>query len=347
MDDATATWLSATLGEAPPDPGRPNAEPQARIAPPGDLLDAYSRAVMGVVDAIGPAVVSLFVQTRRGRRGTVHEGSGSGVIFTPDGYILTNHHVVKDATAIEVGLVDGRMLAATVLGADRATDLAVIRALDGDLPHAVMGGSSALRVGQLVIAIGNALGFQSTVSTGVISSLGRSMRSLEGPLIENIVQHTAPLNPGNSGGPLVDSHGRVVGINTAIIAGAQGIGFAIPSRTAEWIVSQFLTHGRVRRAHLGIAGRVRPLDRRLVRYLDLDVDRAVEVISLEAEGPAAKAGLRIGDLVIGMHDSDVSSVDDVHRFLSHWPIGERLQVTALRRTERVAIEVTPDESRGT
>jgi S1-C subfamily serine protease len=310
-----------------------------------ELLDAYSRAVMGVVEAVGPAVVSLFVQTQHGRRGNVHEGSGSGVIFTPDGYVVTNHHVVRGATAIEVGLMDGRMLSATVLGADPATDLAVIRALDGDLPHAVLGDSTALGVGQLVIAIGNALGFQSTVSTGVISSLGRSMRSMEGLLIENVLQHTAPLNPGNSGGPLVDSRGRVVGINTAIIAGAQGIGFAIPSHTAEWIVSQLLTHGRVRRARLGIAGRVRPLDRRLVRYLDLDADRAVEVISLEAEGPAAKAGLRIGDLVIGMHDSDVTSVDDVHRFLSHWPIGKPLRVTVLRRTERVTIEVTPDENR--
>jgi S1-C subfamily serine protease len=299
---------------------------------------------MGVVDAVGPAVVSLFVRTRRGRRGDIHEGSGSGVIFTADGYVLTNRHVVRDATAIEVGLVDGRMLPATVLGEDRATDLAVIRALDGNLPHAVLGDSGALRVGQLVIAIGNALGFQSTVSTGVISSLGRSMRSMQGRLIENIIQHTAPLNPGNSGGPLVDSQGRVVGINTAIITMAQGIGFAIPSHTAEWVVSQLLTHGRVRRAHLGIAGRVRPLDRRLVRYLELAVDRAVEVISLEAEAPAAKAGLRVGDLVIGMHDSDIASVDDVHRFLSHWPVGEALRVTVLRRTERVAIEVVPDEN---
>lgn len=336
--------LGAT--ETRPMPARAASGRDANRSKPGEILDAYSRAVMGVVDAVGPTVVSLFVRTRRGRRGDIHEGSGSGVVFTADGYILTNRHVVRDATAIEVGLVDGRMLPATLLGEDRATDIAVIRALDGDLPHAVLGDSGALRVGQLVIAIGNALGFQSTVSTGVISSLGRSMRSMEGRLIENIVKHTAPLNPGNSGGPLVDSQGRVVGINTAIIAMAQGIGFAIPSHTAEWVVSQLLTHGRVRRAHLGIAGRVRPLDRRLVRYLELAVDRAVEVISLEAEAPAAKAGLRVGDLVIGMHDSDIASVDDVHRFLSHWPVGEVLRVTVLRRTERVAIEVVPDENLG-
>ena len=332
------------MTETRPRPERAASGRESTRGSPGEILDAYSRAVMGVVDAVGPAVVSLFVRTRRGRRGDIHEGSGSGVIFTADGYVLTNRHVVRDATAIEVGLVDGRMLPATVLGEDRATDLAVIRALDGNLPHAVLGDSGALRVGQLVIAIGNALGFQSTVSTGVISSLGRSMRSMQGRLIENIIQHTAPLNPGNSGGPLVDSQGRVVGINTAIITMAQGIGFAIPSHTAEWVVSQLLTHGRVRRAHLGIAGRVRPLDRRLVRYLELAVDRAVEVISLEAEAPAAKAGLRVGDLVIGMHDSDIASVDDVHRFLSHWPVGEALRVTVLRRTERVAIEVVPDEN---
>jgi S1-C subfamily serine protease len=319
-------------------------ETQPTGQPDAELLDAYSRAVMGVVDRVGPAVVSVFVRTPGGHGpGDVHEGSGSGVIISADGYILTNSHVVRDATSIEVGLMDGRMLPATVLGEDRATDLGVIRAGSAGLPFAVLGDSGALRVGQLVIAIGNPLGFQSSVATGVVSSLGRTMRSLDGPLIENIIQHTAPLNPGNSGGPLVDSRGRVVGVNTAVIAMAQGIAFAIPSATAEWVVAQLLTHGRIVRAHLGIAGRPRPLDRRLVVHLALTVSEAVEVLSLEDDGPAARSGLRVGDLMIAIEGQDVSSVDDVVRFLGRWPVGQTVRVTALRRTERLVFEITPTE----
>jgi S1-C subfamily serine protease len=231
-----------------------------------ELLDAYSRAVVSVVDSVGPAVVSISAGKNRGSAEVDQVGAGSGVIIAPDGYILTNDHVVQNANRLKVRLTDGATLSATVIGKDPATDLAVIRADASYLPCSTLGSSDRLRVGQLVIAMGNPFGFQSTVSTGVVSALGRALRSTQGRLIENIIQHTAPLNPGNSGGPLVDSAARVVGINTAIIVMAQGIGFSIPGNTARWVVSQILTHGRVRRGFLGIAGRQRPLDRRIVRF---------------------------------------------------------------------------------
>jgi S1-C subfamily serine protease len=202
-------------------------------------------------------------------------------------------------------------------------------------------------VGQLVIAIGNPFGFQSTVSTGVVSAVGRALRSREGRLIENIVQHTAPLNPGNSGGPLVDSRGRVVGVNTAIIVMAQGIGFAIPSNTAKWVVSQLLTHGRVRRGYLGIAGQQRRLDRRITRYHQLEDDLAVEVVSVSSEGPAARAGIMQGDLIVRISDQPVTSVDDIHRFLSEWPIGEAVTLMIVRGREMREVTVIPVEAKAT
>ena len=232
-------------------------------SPDSELLDAYSRAVIHVVDSVGPAVVNIGVArpSRRGER----SGAGSGVVIAPDGYILTNSHVVHGATRLTITFTDGSTRAASVVGTDPPTDLAVIRTFDSGLAYAKLGNSSGVRVGQLVITMGNPLGFESSVSTGVVSARGRSMRSQEGRLIENIIQHTAPLNPGNSGGPLLNSHGAVIGINTAIIAMAQGIGFAVPSNTADAVLSQIIQHGRVRRGLLGISARTRPIDRRLVR----------------------------------------------------------------------------------
>jgi S1-C subfamily serine protease len=207
-----------------------------------------------------------------------------------------------------------------------------------------LGSSDRLRVGQLVIAMGNPFGFQSTVSTGVISALGRALRSTQGRLIENIIQHTAPLNPGNSGGPMVDSSGRVMGINTAIIAMAQGIGFAIPGTTARWVVSQILTHGRVRRGYLGIAGRQRPLNRRIVRFHNLKKNRAVEVLTVEPHSPAEEAGLRVSDILVTINQVDVESVDDLHRFLAEWPIGQPVEIDVIRGQRHQILEIIPREA---
>jgi len=307
-----------------------------------ELLDAYSRAIMKVADTVGPAVVGITVG-KRSVPGQV--GAGSGVMIAPDGYILTNEHVVDGAEDILVTFTNGTSLRAELVGADPATDLAVIRAEDSGLPYASFGDSAALRVGTLVIAIGNPFGFQSTVSTGVVSALGRALRSQEGRLIENIIQHTAPLNPGNSGGPLVDSRGRIVGINTAIIMMAQGIGFSIPSNTGKWVVSQILANGRVRRGYLGISGHQRPLGRRLVRYLNLKEESAVEVVNVAPDGPADRGGLKVGDIIISIDGHDTSNVDEIHRFLSEWPIGKPVTLSVIRGQERLDIPVRPDELR--
>ena len=309
-----------------------------------ELLDAYSRAVINVVEAAGPAVVGISIGREKTEETYLQTGAGSGMIIAPDGYILTNDHVVHQAEQLTATLADGGRLAAILVGTDPGTDLALIRANASSLPYATLGDSSLLRVGQLVIAIGNPFGFQSTVSTGVVSALGRALRSREGRLIENIVQHTAPLNPGNSGGPLVDSRGRVVGVNTAIIAMAQGIGFSIPSNTAKWVVSQLLTQGRVRRSFLGIAARQRQLNRRLVRYYNLAGDQAVEVISVDPRGPAGQAGMKEGDFIISMNEHNITSVDDLHHFLAEWSIGRPVTLTLLRGQEQVKMDVIPVEA---
>ena len=309
-----------------------------------ELLDAYSQAVTTVADRVGPAVVNIAVDKSAPDGNAEQTGAGSGVVIAPDGYILTNHHVVHQHKRLTTFFTDGTSTEATLVGEDAATDLAVIRAHASDLAYASLGDSTALRVGQLVIAIGNPFGFQSTVSTGVVSASGRALRSQQGRLIENVIQHTAPLNPGNSGGPLVDSRGRVVGVNTAIIAMAQGIGFAIPANTARWVLSQLLQNGRVRRAYLGLGGRERPLHRRLVRKYQLNTDRAVEVITRDPHGPAAEAGLHTGDWVIAIEDQSVSSVDDLHRFLAEWPIGQALTLTVIRRNAPVELMVVPTEA---
>ncbi len=309
-----------------------------------ELLDAYSRAVVSVVDSVGPTVVSISAGKNLGGSEADQAGAGSGVVIAPDGYILTNDHVVQNADRLKVRLTDGASLSATVIGKDPATDLAVIRADASYLPCSTLGSSDRLRVGQLVIAVGNPFGFQSTVSTGVVSALGRALRSTQGRLIENIIQHTAPLNPGNSGGPLVDSTARVVGINTAIIVMAQGIGFSIPGTTARWVVSQILTHGRVRRGFLGIAGRQRPLDRRIVRFHQLQKNHAVEVLNIESNSPAEKAELRVHDLIVAINRVDVESVDDLHRFLAEWPIGQPVELDVIRGQRRQVLVVKPEEA---
>ena len=301
-----------------------------------EALDAYSRTVIGVVDRTGPAVVSVTVEDDRGRG-----GQGSGVLVTPDGYLLTNEHVVRDAGVVRVNFIDGHSAVAEVHGTDIATDLAVLRARGNDLPYAVIAEQPSVRPGQLVIAIGNPLGFEATVTAGVVSALGRSMRSRDGRLIEGVVQHTAPLNPGNSGGPLTDSASRVVGINTAIIASAQGIGFAVPSTTAHWVFTELLAHRRVRRGYLGITGRDRPLDRRLVRALDLRTSIAIEAMRVDPNGPAERAGLQSGDMIIGADGEALGGLDGLHRLLSRWPSGEVLSIQVLRGRRIIAAEVRP------
>jgi S1-C subfamily serine protease len=290
-----------------------------------NLLDAYSQAVVSVVETVSPAVVSVFGRDADGRG-----GAGSGFIVTPDGYAITNSHVVDDRAQLFAETNEGDRLRAEVVGDDPATDLAVIRLAASGLPHAQLGDSGGLRVGQLVIAMGSPLGLHSTVSTGVVSALGRSMRARDGRLIENVVQHAAPINPGNSGGPLVDSRGRVVGINTAIIAMAQGLGFAIPSATAEWVLSEILTHGGVRRRQLGIVANVTRLPRALVRELDLLADHGVEVRDVVSNSLAAKAGVESGDIIVGLAGRLITSIDDLHRLLMSVPAGQEFELSVVR-----------------
>jgi S1-C subfamily serine protease len=331
------------LQEQPSPPGMA-AEPDGGAArgAAAEPLDAYSAAVVGAVDAVGPAVVSVYVgggeQAARERG-----GAGSGVLVTPDGYLLTNEHVVQKVSEVRVTLVDGRSVAAVVAGRDPATDLAVLRAQAAALPYAQLAAGERLRPGQLVVAVGNPFGFESTVSAGVVSALGRSLRSRQGRLIEGVVQHSAALNPGNSGGPLTDARGRVAGINTAIIAVAQGIGFAVPAATAQWVLTEILTHGRVRRSWLGVVARDRPLDLRLVRALGLDVTRAVEVVSREPQGPAVAADLRPGDLLVGVNGQSVDGIDALHRALSRVAPGDELRLAVVRRTQRLTLALTARE----
>jgi len=307
-------------------------------------LDAYSAAVVGAVERVGPAVVSVYTGGAE-EAARARGGAGSGVVLTPDGYLLTNEHVVQRVEEARVSFVDGRTVTAVVAGRDPATDLAVLRAQAAALPYAQLAGEQRLRAGQLVVAVGNPYGYESTVSAGVVSALGRSLRSRQGRLIEGIVQHTAALNPGNSGGPLVDAQGAVAGINTAIIPHAQGIGFAIPAMTAQWVLTQILTQGRVRRAWLGIAARDRPLDLRLVRALELGARRGVEVLSREREGPAAQSDLQPGDLIVGVDGQPVDGIDTLHRLLGSVPPGTSIALTVVRRARRLTVPLIASEPR--
>jgi S1-C subfamily serine protease len=304
-----------------------------------EMLDAYSRAVVGAAEEVGPAVVSIARSSPRGAA-----GSGSGVVFASDGYVLTNAHVAAGAQSLELGFTDGATSRAHVVGVDHATDLAVIRATGPVSKVAVFGNSSALRVGQLVVAIGNPLGFSSTVSAGVVSALGRTMRARDGRAMEGIIQSDVALNPGNSGGPLVDSHGRVVGINTAIILGAQGISFSVPIDTAKWVVGELMTSGRVRRGWLGIAGQNRPIARDLARGLGLAHLNGVEVSGFDERGPASRSKLKLNDIVVGLDDKPVANVDDIHRALQNWHSDKTIRLRVVRDRQLVDVEVTPVET---
>src|ERR1700751_2214919 len=313
------------------------------------LLDAYSRAVTGAVEKGSPAVgnidVHQSVRSRRRAEPQERHGGGSGFIFTPDGLVLTNSHVVHDASRIEVTVADGRRFPARVIGDDSATDLAVIQIDGSGLTPVTLGDSQALRVGQLVIAIGNPYGFQSTVTAGVVSALGRSLRSYSGRLIEDVVQTDASLNPGNSGGPLVASDGRVVGVNTATILPAQGICFAIGINTAKLVATRLLRDGRIRRSYIGVSAQTAPIHRRLVRYYDLPKETGVIVLAGEPNSPAPRAGLREGDVIIALDGHPVAGVDDLHRVLTDVRVGVSSSLIVLRWTEKLEMKIVPEEAR--
>jgi S1-C subfamily serine protease len=326
------------------------------------LLDAYSTAVTGAVERMSPSVVNIEVHQAvpaspgRARSGEPQNpnkerrGGGSGFVFTPDGLILTNSHVVHEAVRIAVTMSDGRRMPATVIGDDPASDLAVIRL---ERPHfdepglsvAALGDSQRLRVGQIVIAIGAPYGFQSTVTAGVVSALGRSLRSYSGRLIDDVIQTDAALNPGNSGGPLVDSAGRVVGVNTATILPAQGICFAIGINTAKFVASRLLRDGRIRRSYIGVSAQTVPLHRRVVRFYDLPKEMGAVVVGIEENSPAKRAGLREGDIIVALEGQPVAGVDDLHRVLTDIRVGVNCSLTVLRWTEKLELKVVPEEAR--
>ena len=307
-----------------------------------EIMDSYSRTVIKVVEDVGKSVVSISAKYKDKDRDR-EKSTGSGVIITPDGYILTNSHVVNGAKKIEVGLTSGINLEADLIGEDKILDLAVIRVYDKNkLPYAAVGDSSKLKAGQLVIAIGNPLGFQSTVTTGVVSSTGRSWHH-EGRLIENIIQHTAPLNPGNSGGPLVDSTGRVVGLNTAMILGAQGICFSIPSTTIKWALSQLLATGKVKRVYLGILVRQMQLHPKIAKLYNLTGNDGIEIISIESNSPAEKSRLFEGDVIVAVNEQKVSIIEDLHRHLSNNPIGNQVKLTIIREFRKMEVVVKTAE----
>ncbi len=327
------------LGEDEPGAAQPGMS-GAASAEDFALLDAYSRAVVGAVDLVGPAVLHLQVSGLKDGAG----GSGSGVVFTPDAYVLTNSHVVSGASKIEAAFPDGRLLRANLVGDDPDTDLAVLR-LDGEAPaFARLGDSRRLRVGQLVVAIGNPFGFQCTVTAGVVSALGRSLRTRSGRLIDSVIQTDAALNPGNSGGPLVTASGEVVGINTAIIGMAQGICFSISAATVEFVAARLIRDGRVRRSYIGVAGQNVPLPRRVVRFHELAHETGVRIQSTAPDGAARAAGLLSGDIIVAADGLPVADIDELHRLMTEERTGQPMPVTVLRLSQKLDIVVTPRET---
>lgn len=328
-------------------------QPTANPGPANEsLLDAYSRAVISASEKVSPAVVSIEVHGKAKNQRTAEpqsspelHGNGSGFIFTPDGFILTNSHVVHHASRIEVALTDGRRYQANLVGDDPDTDLAVIRIGAANLVPARLGDSQALRVGQLVIALGNPYGFQCTVTAGVVSALGRSLRSRSGRLIDNLIQTDAALNPGNSGGPLVTSWGDVIGVNTAVILPAQGICFAIAMSTAQFVAGRLMRDGKIRRSYIGVGGQNVTLPRRLVRFHNLAKESGVLVVSVEDHSPAQRAGVREGDVIVGYGDHIIASIDDLHRLMTDEQVGARSALTILRHTEKLSLPIVPEESR--
>jgi len=309
------------------------------------LLDEYSRSVVSAVSRVAPAVVNIEIQQRANGRPHEAAGSGSGFIITPDGFILTNSHVVHHATRIVVNLSDGREYPAQLIGDDPETDLAVIRIDASQLTHVRLADSESLRVGQIAIAIGNPLGFQASVTAGVISALGRSMYSQSGRLIDNIIQTDAALNPGNSGGPLVNSAGEVIGVNTAMIRPAQGICFAIASNTAKLVAGWLIRDGRIRRSYIGVAGQNVPLHRRVVRFYNLPLETGVLVASVEKDSPAQRAGLREGDIIVAFNERPIGTIHDLHKMLVSEQIGVTARLLIIRRTEKLELSILPAESR--
>ena len=309
-------------------------------APPSDELDPYSAQVVNAFERVGPAVVHVIAFGAGGRP----KGQGSGVIFTPDGYVLTNAHVVAGAARLRASFTDGQALDATLVGEDAATDTAVLRLSGSGLPHAELGRSATLRVGQMVVAIGNPLGFQCTVTAGIVSALGRTLRAPSGRMIDSVIQTDAPLNPGNSGGPLVSGSGRVVGINTATIAPAQGICFAIGIDTAVWVATRLMRDGRVRRSRLGLSGQTVPIDTRLRRFHHLPQASGVLVLDMAEGGPVAAAGVQRGDVMVAFDGEPIVGVDGLHRSLTEERAGRALTLTLLRRAEMLSMPVTPGEA---
>lgn len=310
--------------------------------PPEDgvLLDAYSQAVVHAAEQVGPSVVNIEVLRRDGKR----QGSGSGFAITPDGFVLTNSHVVHGADRIEVVLADGRRPDASLVGDDPDTDLAVVRVFAPRLHPVSLGESKSIRVGQVAIAIGNPYGFQCTVTAGVVSALGRSFRANTGRLIDDIIQTDAALNPGNSGGPLVNSRGEVIGVNTAVILPAQGICFAIGIDTAKHVAAWLIKEGKIRRSYIGVSGQNVPLHRRLVRHYQLAAATGVLVIGVAPGSPASLSGLREGDLIVAINDQSVPSIDAFHKFLTGDQIGIEARLTILRQTEKLTLSIKPAES---
>src|SRR5437588_6427549 len=308
------------------------------------LLDEYSRAVVRAVERVAPSVVNIEVQQRSQNQPREVAGNGSGFVITPDGFILTNSHVVHAATRIVVNLPDGHDHPAQLIGDDPETDLAVIRIDAPQLVHVRLADSENLRVGQLAIAIGNPFGFQASVTAGVISALGRSMYSQSGRLIDNIVQTDAALNPGNSGGPLVNSAGEVIGVNTAMIRPAQGICFAIASNTAKFVAGWLIRDGKIRRSYIGVAGQNVPLHRRIVRFYNLPLDTGVLVVSVEKDSPAQRAGLREGDLIIAFNEEPIGSIHELHKMLMGEQIGVEATLVVIRHTEKLVLTIIPAES---
>ena len=333
------------------DPKDGSADHLARAEPDDDIMDAYSRAVITAAEMVSPSVVYIEVQQPiRSRRGNTlrmpqeARGSGSGFIFTPDGFILTNSHVVHGAKKIEVTVPEGHKHQADLIGDDMDTDLAVIRINAPNLVPAHLGEAQKIRVGQLVVAIGNPYGFQYSVTAGVVSALGRSLRAQSGRLMDDVIQTDAALNPGNSGGPLVNSRGEVIGVNTAMILPAQGISFATSIDTAKFVASRLIRDGKVSRSYIGLAGQNVPLPRRIVRYYNLAVESGILVVSFEGNSPARNAGLREGDVIVGLDDHPTAGIDDLHKLLTEERIGHKSSLVVIRGTEKLRLEVIPEES---
>ena len=323
----------------------PSRNESARRTADAALLDEYSRAVVSAVERVAPSVVNIEVQQRGKNQARDIDGNGSGFVITPDGFILTNSHVVHAATRIVVNLSGGRDYLGQLIGDDPETDLAVIRIDAPQLVHVRLADSESLRVGQLAIAIGNPFGFQASVTAGVISALGRSMYSQSGRLIDNIIQTDAALNPGNSGGPLVNSAGEVIGVNTAMIRPAQGICFAIASNTARLVAGWLIRDGRIRRSYIGVAGQNVPLHRRVARFYALPLETGVLVVSVEKSSPAERAGLREGDLIVAFNGEPIGSVHDLHKVLVGEQIGVTASLSIIRHTEKLELRILPAESR--